>query len=219
MKYAIEDLVNKKFDKLLLKEPIGMRKGQHQQWLCECECGELVQRRQDYILRSEHLSCGCASGWFLTKSDHHSWTGVGDMSGYYFGRLKRQARERNHEFNVTPEYVWEVFQKQEGRCALTGIPLVFNGLHQRLRGLRQTASLDRIDSKKGYIEGNVQWIYVTLNKMKNNLPEDEFIGLCRLIAARHPLPPSESHWLPTVLPEGTEMDWLTIDPAFAALAA
>lgn len=219
MKHTVEELANTKFGKLTLREPVGSRKGQHQQWMCECECGNQIQRRQDYILRTTNPCCGCESGWFLTKSSHHSWTGVGDMSGYYFGRLKRQARERDYEFSISPEYAWEVFLSQEGRCALTGIPLVFNGHKQRLRGLKQTASLDRIDSQLGYVKGNVQWIYVTLNKLKNNVPQDEFIGLCRLIAARHPLPTGQQHWLPTVLPPGTEMDWLAIDPAFAALAA
>lgn len=37
------------------------------------------------------------------------------------------------------------------------------------------ASLDRIDSNKGYIEGNVQFICMGLNFMKNNWPEEYFI--------------------------------------------
>lgn len=45
-----------------------------------------------------------------------------------------------------------------------------------------TASLDRIDSSKGYIEGNVQWVHKRINKMKLDDSDTEFIEWCRLIA-------------------------------------
>jgi len=38
--------------------------------------------------------------------------------------------------------------------------------------------LDRIDSKLGYVRGNVQWIHKDLQTMKWDLPEDRFIRLC-----------------------------------------
>jgi hypothetical protein len=44
-----------------------------------------------------------------------------------------------------------------------------------------TASLDRIDSKLGYIPGNIQWVHKTINRMKVNLPEEDFVYFCRLI--------------------------------------
>ena len=44
-----------------------------------------------------------------------------------------------------------------------------------------TASLDRIDSKKGYIEGNIQWVHKDINRMKWAFNEDYFIKLCNNI--------------------------------------
>lgn len=46
----------------------------------------------------------------------------------------------------------------------------------------QTASLDRIDSSKGYIEGNVQWLHKDINQMKINFNQKDFIKYCKLIA-------------------------------------
>lgn len=43
------------------------------------------------------------------------------------------------------------------------------------------ASLDRIDSDKGYIEGNVQWLHKWVNLMKSDFTQDEFLNYCRLI--------------------------------------
>lgn len=37
-----------------------------------------------------------------------------------------------------------------------------------------TASLDRIDSTKGYVEENVQWVHKDVNFMKSNLTEQRF---------------------------------------------
>ena len=45
-----------------------------------------------------------------------------------------------------------------------------------------TASLDRIDSKKGYIKGNLQWVHKDLNIMKNSYPNQYFIEMCKKVA-------------------------------------
>ena len=38
----------------------------------------------------------------------------------------------------------------------------------------KTASLDRIDSSKGYTEDNIQWVHKDVNQMKMDLPEQRF---------------------------------------------
>lgn len=45
----------------------------------------------------------------------------------------------------------------------------------------KAASLDRIDSKRGYTEGNVQWVHKSVNLAKNSLSEVEFIMLCHAV--------------------------------------
>ena len=44
-----------------------------------------------------------------------------------------------------------------------------------------TASLDRIDSCKGYTIDNVQWVHKWINVMKSDHSQDEFIALCRAV--------------------------------------
>jgi hypothetical protein len=193
LKFEPEALTNSVHGALTLIEPIPGRKGQHQQWWCRCECGTEVRRRQDYVLRTENPSCGCRAAWHIVGEGHQTWKGVGKLSGWYFGQLRRQATSRGIEFDITIEYCWELFQRQGGKCALTGLPLVMNGHKQRMNGKKQTASLDRIDSTKGYVPGNIQWIYVTLNRMKNDTPQDEFVALCRLVARTHP---NDNGWQP-----------------------
>ena len=45
-----------------------------------------------------------------------------------------------------------------------------------------TASLDRIDSSKGYVKGNVQWVHKDINKMKTDFEQSIFIKLCKSVA-------------------------------------
>ena len=47
-----------------------------------------------------------------------------------------------------------------------------------------TASLDRIDSSKPYIKGNMQWLHKDVNIMKNAYNINYFINMCRIICER-----------------------------------
>jgi hypothetical protein len=42
-------------------------------------------------------------------------------------------------------------------------------------------SVDRIDSLRGYVEGNVQWVHKKINIMKNVYSQEEFIILCKQV--------------------------------------
>jgi hypothetical protein len=44
-----------------------------------------------------------------------------------------------------------------------------------------TASLDRKDSSKGYTKDNVQWIHKTINFMKGQMSDQEFVSWCKLV--------------------------------------
>jgi hypothetical protein len=91
------------------------------------------------------------------------------------------ARTRHHSnVEVTLEYISELFDKQGGKCALTGWDIVFGGGAKDWR--ETTASLDRIDSRLGYIEGNVQWVHKDVNIAKHDYPQNYFIELCRAVA-------------------------------------
>jgi hypothetical protein len=114
------------------------------------------------------------------KSKSINWSGYKDITGTYWGSVKKSAKERNLEFNISIYYIWNLFLSQNEKCSLSGIPIYFNQNSQEFK-TSQTASLDRIDSSKGYIEGNVQWVHKEINFMKRNLHDNEFIELCRKV--------------------------------------
>lgn len=113
-------------------------------------------------------------------SNHSHWKGYQEISQTFFGNLIKSAKDRCIKFDITIEYIWDLFLKQEKKCALSKIDICFSEKAGKYYS-KQTASLDRIDSSKGYIDGNVQWVHKTINTMKMSLKQEDFINWCKLV--------------------------------------
>jgi hypothetical protein len=118
----------------------------------------------------------------VTKTNHYKWKGVGNMSQSVLKNLQNNSRKKDREVSVSLEYLWDLYIKQNKKCALTGIFLGDYVSHYRINGELPLASVDRIDSSKGYIEGNVQWVHKDINALKSDFPLDRFLELCKLVA-------------------------------------
>ena len=90
--------------------------------------------------------------------------------------LKTAQRRKTVEVFISIQHIKDAWEKQEGRCAYTKLPLTSEA-HQL-----STVSLDRIDSSKDYVEGNIQLVCVPINRMKLDYSEQQFINLCSLVA-------------------------------------
>jgi hypothetical protein len=144
---------------------------------CSCSCGTLKMIRAYKLLDGTHpRQCRkCSTG---NKSSN--WKGVNELPMSVFTKIKLRAKNRNKIFTITPEYIAELYKKQNGKCALSGLPLSFTEDGKNLSDSKSIiASLDRIDSSLGYIEGNVQWVHKHINSMKNAHTTEYFIQLCK----------------------------------------
>jgi len=72
------------------------------------------------------------------------------------------------EFNITYEYLIDLFNKQNGLCAYSGIPLKTSGYWK--------LSLERINSKNGYTKDNVCFICQELNSTDRSCMNDNATG-------------------------------------------
>lgn len=142
--------------------------------LCQCKCGEKKLVSCYTLIKGTSTKC-LKCGNSLKKDKNPSWKGFGEISGKIFGKLKRDAIKRNIIFNITLEYLDDLYKKQNKKCALTNLDL-------SMLYTNQTASLDRINSSIGYIEGNLQWVHKDINMMKKNYEENYFIKMCQLVA-------------------------------------
>jgi len=142
-------------------------------WNCQCECGNICIKTSTNLI-FESKSCGCLKTLCGEKSK--CWKGYKDISLTYFTSCIYNAQSRDIEFNVSIEYIWDVFISQDRRCKLSGVPLTFSTKKEK-----HTASLDRIDSTIGYVKGNIQWVHKIINRMKTDMPQEIFIDFAKKV--------------------------------------
>lgn len=80
--------------------------------------------------------------------------------------------------DLTLDYLMYLWEKQKGKCALSGINMTYEFYKGRVN---TNVSVDRIDSTKGYTKDNIQLVTMAANQMKNDLQMDEFISLCKSV--------------------------------------
>jgi deoxycytidylate deaminase len=179
-KYNFKDLSGQKYGQLKVLSLCDEKtKTRGALWQCQCDCGNIVKLASNSLTSGNSVTCGdkkkhLASNLILNR--------CGEIPLAHLIAIKNNAIKRNLRYEVTPEYLWNVFLLQDRKCAISGIPLTFSvQLNSSVdRTLNTTASLDRINSKLGYLEGNVQWTHKDINKMKSNHTIDYFLELCRL---------------------------------------
>ena len=105
--------------------------------------------------------------------------GTDHISLTHFNKIINSAKSRNIHFDLTIDDITELLVRQNFKCALSGVE-IYAGYNS---DKTQTASLDRIDSSKGYVIKNVQWLHKDVNVAKMALSQDDFIQMCVAVAS------------------------------------
>lgn len=87
---------------------------------------------------------------------------------------KRRSKNSNIPFDLDIEYLIDLFEKQEGKCALTGDIMI-------PKSGRTSPSLDRMDPTLGYVRGNVQWTTWKSNCIKQDMNMEELFIFCEKV--------------------------------------
>lgn len=90
--------------------------------------------------------------------------------------LNNGAKTRNLLVEITIDDVWNLYIKQNKKCALTGWDINFSN-----KKGETTASVDRIDSSKGYVKDNVQLVHKDINRFKMAFSEKDFYNMCKSV--------------------------------------
>ena len=185
------DMVGQKFGLLEVvameqaaKTESGRRSGLYYA-VCNCSCGTTGHPVIPAALkRGATTSCGCRRDQYIcnTGERNSQFKGFKEIRAHFWRGYVVGAAARGLTFDLTMKYAWSLFENQGRCCALSGVPLVFGAG----KNIRTTASLDRLDNSKGYVEGNVQWVHKIVNIMRNTLSVEDFLSWCRKVVDHNP---------------------------------
>ena len=140
-------------------------------------CGELqTYSRKNYAEESLQLGklCRPCSNRTTDNSGRGLYEGV-RLS--WVNKCKIGAETRGIEWDLSVEFIWELYVAQGSVCALSGLPIGWAET-----GTIHTASLDRINSNCGYLPDNVQLVHKDINMMKQSYSNERFVEMCEAVA-------------------------------------
>lgn len=112
---------------------------------------------------------------YCTKAQKRSASPKNFISGI----LNHAARRKqNLGFDLDLVYLLQLYEQQQGRCALSGVEMTYKAGAGRVN---TNISIDRIDSSMGYVRGNVQFVCDIANRMKQDLSQKELLVWCERI--------------------------------------
>lgn len=123
---------------------------------------------------------------FYRRGNHHYSSKCKKCHIAYSVAYRKQVREDNYfqhvvyskkgpsgrkgiPYNITAEYIEEVWNQQKGICPVLGLAL---DLHEHRHAVNK-ATLDRIIPRLGYVKGNVAWISSLANRVKTDCTDPE----------------------------------------------
>lgn len=83
----------------------------------------------------------------------------------------RSVGRKRHIITITEDEVVALWDQQNGKCAISNMPMLYEFNNPR------SISVDRIDSKLGYIPGNVQLLCRWVNLAKNNFSNEDIMDV------------------------------------------
>ncbi len=111
---------------------------------------------------------------------------------YKLSSTKSRAKMKNWDFDLDEKFIKGLYDKQNGKCAYSGTEL---SLEEKADD-KESFSIDRVDSSKGYTKDNVKLITGYINRMKLNWTYDDFLSVIKDIYEHNSLQnfPKKNFW-------------------------
>jgi hypothetical protein len=166
------------YSNVTLVSKIPITKGHNKFYTVQCNNCKKIFDKTTYSIGQQKCQC------YKTQKGAWNYSGHGDLAMVYFNSCKAGAKSRSLEFSIIIEDMWNKFLEQDKKCALTSLSLNMerNCKLWRKDKNSMTASLDRIDNKRGYTIDNIHWVHKDINRMKSDFDLEYFLNLCKLVS-------------------------------------
>ena len=135
-----------------------------------------------------HVTCSVACSRVRISNRHSTYrrSSVEKTVRQLATAAASRAKRRGMECDIDQHYLLELLEQQGGLCARTGQELCASRKDGTgLRGAHQnTVSIDRIESNKGYVKGNIELVSYHYNIAKSKYTTEEFEDLCRMVLTK-----------------------------------
>lgn len=149
------NLVGLRFNKLVVQSLHSVSAARRKLWNCVCDCGNEVVVSSKNLQRGSKKCCGCSSIKIIRQRKPDNYKRARVVWEY----CKSNALRKNRDFFLSVEEVLEI----------TSLPCRYCGETKKI-------GIDRVDSGKGYIQGNCSPCCKLCNWLKSNYPLKEFFA-------------------------------------------
>jgi hypothetical protein len=143
-------------------------------WLCQCECGNMIEVRNCNLNSKATKSCGCMLVEHIKAVGQAKISDKSSFKHLYNG-YKREALKMNREFKLNED---EFRKLTSSDCHYCGIgpskEIKGNGKKIFKGGSYKYNGVDRFDNNKGYEMNNCVPCCWKCNNAKNNMSISEF---------------------------------------------
>lgn len=95
--------------------------------------------------------------------------------------MNKSARKKKFDCDITEADVFQMYNEQNGKCALTGFDMTLGSSNDPVEK-RYAASPDRIDNERGYTLDNVWLVAARANSIKSDMTIEELIEWCEAVS-------------------------------------
>lgn len=91
---------------------------------------------------------------------------------------KARAKEYSLPFNLDKDFIKQLYESQDKRCAITAIDFQFERANEKKKRRPFAPSLDRVDYSRGYTKDNVRLVCSIVNIALSDFGDEAFDKMC-----------------------------------------